>query len=140
MTRARALVRAALLLLASFAPASAFASEGPLEIAAMTGLALVDEGRYEDAWREAAPLLHDGTSLAQWSETTRRLREPLGRVVSREVLEKAYHTTLEGGPDGTYFTLRIRARLSGGGERIELVTLSAGSDPQYRVAVYGLKN
>jgi len=124
-------------LLAAARPATAF--EGPLEIAATTWLELLDQGRYDDAWREAAPLLRDGVTQEQWVAATRELRSTLGRVASRTVISKDYHRQIEGGPDGTYFTLRIRTELAGAGERIEIVTLTAGADGQYRTAAYGIK-
>jgi len=130
----------AIALIAAIAPARpAAAADGPLEIAALTWLGLLDEGRFEDAWREGAPLLRDGVTQERWVAATRRLRDELGRIASRAVIDKAYHRQIEGGPDGTYFTLRIRTALVGAGERIEIVTLTAGADGQYRTVAYGIK-
>lgn len=137
MRRVRALVFTCIALLAAL---DARAGAGPLEIAAFTWLELLDEGRFDEAWREAAPLLHETTTAETWKERMRQLRGGFGPVSSRDGVDRAYHTTLEGAPDGTYFTLRIRTRLADGGERIEIVTLTsrAGSEA-YRVAAYGIK-
>jgi hypothetical protein len=121
------------------APPLARATEGPLEIAALTWLELLDQSRFDDAWREGAPLLRDGVTQQQWVDATKKLRAELGPVAERTVVDKAYHQQIEGGPDGHYFTLRIRSRLASGGERVEIVTLTAGADQQYRAAAYGIK-
>ena len=120
------------------APEIAHAGEGPLERVAGAWLELLDAGRFDDAWQAGAALLRR-VPESQWTEETRRLREGYGPVVSRAAVVKDYHQQLEGAPDGTYFTLRFRSRLTDGREIVEVVTLTAEADQQYRVALYGIK-
>jgi hypothetical protein len=118
-------------------PAAAF--DGPLEAAAYGWLQLLDAGRFDDAWRDGAPLLRTGVTQSEWTAATRKLRDGFGEVASRSVVNKDYHREIEGGPAGDYFTLRIVTRLAGGRQVVEVVTLTAGADQQYRAAAYGTK-
>jgi hypothetical protein len=127
---------AAALLLA--APRSVAGGEGPLEVAATSWLQLLDQGRFDEAWREAADLLRSGGSAQDWIEATRRLREKYGAAESRELLAKDYHQQFDGAPDGIYFTLRYRTHFSSG-DQIELVTLTPDVSQRYRVGAYGIK-
>lgn len=139
MTARRVACVLSLAIALSLGSAARAAEPGPLEIAAFTWLELLDAGRFEDAWRESDPLLRQGIDRASWIAATKGLRDALGPVASREGVDRSYHTALEGAPAGHFFTLRIRTRLAGGGERIEIVTLVGGAEPSYRVAAYGLK-
>ena len=137
MRRAIAIAAA---LLASFASVRAAAEfQGPLETAAYEWLALLDAGRFDDAWRAGDALLRDGVTQAQWTEATRTVRDGFGAVASRRVANKDYHRQIEGGPDGDYFTLRVVTQFSSGREVVEVVTLTAGADQAYRPAAYGIK-
>ncbi len=116
------------------------AADGPLEIAATTWLELLDQGRFADAWRESAQQLRDGTTESAWTEATRKVRAEFGGAVqSRMFVGKDYHRQLEGEPDANYFTLRSQTALADGTARLEIVTLTAGADGQYRAAAYGIK-
>ena len=115
------------------------AADGPLEIAATTWLELLDQGRFADAWRESAPQLRDGTTERAWTEATHEVRANFDAVVSRTYVSKDYHRQLEGEPDANYFTLRSQTTLANGTTRLEIVTLTAGADGQYRAAAYGIK-
>lgn len=140
MTRSLTAACAVALVCLLAVPRSARCDDGPLEIASYTWLELLDRDRFDDAWREASPILQEGTTQAQWVDATRKVRAQFGPVTSRSVLSKDYHRQLEGGPDGNYFTLRIRTGFANGGQLVEVVTVTASSaDPQYRVAAYGIK-
>ena len=136
MTRGRR--SAALLGLALLVAIPAAANDGPLERAAGSWLALLDAGRFDDAWREAADLLRRSTSQAEWQDATRRLREEMGTVAAREAVTRDYHQDLNGIP-GIFFTLRFRTRLADGREVVEVLTLTPDAGQQYRAAAYGLK-
>ena len=118
--------------------APAGASDGPLERAAGSWLSLLDAGRFDDAWNEGAELLRRSESRSEWEDATRRLRESMGAVASREAVTKDYHQDLNGVP-GIFFTLRFRTRLEDGREVVEVVTLTPDASQQYRAVAYGLK-
>jgi hypothetical protein len=120
--------------------ASAQAAEGPLESAATRWLLLLDQGRFDDAWREGTPLLHQGNTQSEWTEATRHVRERFGTVQSRKLLFKDYQMHIDGLPDADYFTLRYQTSFTDGRPAVvELVTLMLAPDGQYRPVAYGLK-
>jgi len=128
------------LLLAIALPRASRAADGPLETAAYAWLGLLDTERWADAWREGGPLLRDGVTESEWIEATQRVRENWGPIESRTTVDKGYHTQIDGGPDGQYFTLRIKTHFMNGGEKLEIVTLTATPpDQQYRAVAYGIK-
>ena len=129
---------AAVLGLAVLITSPARASDGPLERAAGSWLALLDAGRFDDAWNQGAELLRSSESRSEWEDATRRLRESMGAVASREAVTKDYHQDLNGVP-GIFFTLRFRTRLEDGREVVEVVTLTPDASQQYRAVAYGLK-
>ena len=129
---------AAALALALLVAAPAGATDGPLERASGSWLGLLDAGRFDDAWNEAAELLRRSVSRSELEDATRRLRESMGAVTSREAVTKDYHQDLNG-VAGIFFTLRFRTRLADGRQVVEVVTLTPDASQQYRVAAYGLK-
>ena len=63
-------------------------------------LNLVDEGRYADSWNEAAGYFKGAVKQERWEEMLQAVRKPLGKVISRKVQSKSFHTSLPGAPDG----------------------------------------
>jgi len=133
----RELVLIALALVAGSQVSAAF--NGPLESAGYAWLELLDQGRFDDAFREGDELLRSGVTQSEWTEATRSVRDGFGAVSSRDVISKDYHRQIDGGPAGNYFTLRIRTRMADGREMVEIVTLMAGPDQKYRPVAYGTK-
>ena len=130
----------ALIVLALVAGSRAAAAfDGPLESAGYAWLEALDQGRFDDAFRDGDALLRSGITQSQWTEATRRVREGFVAVASRDVISKDYHRQIDGGPAGNYFTLRIRTRMADGREMVEIVTLMAGPDQKYRPVAYGTK-
>ena len=136
---ARRIALALLVLIPVAGAHTAAAFDGPLEAAAYTWLELIDQGRFDDAFREGDALLRSGVTQSEWTEATRKAREHVGAVASRDVISKDYHRQIDGGPPGNYFTLRIHTRMTDGREVVEIVTLMAGTDQKYRTVAYGTK-
>ena len=74
---------AALLCLATNAPAQQAAQPSP-DDRARQWLTLMDNGNYAQAWNDAAPVFHKGTSDG-WSVDAAHTRAPLGAMVSRDL-------------------------------------------------------
>ena len=130
----------ALIVLALVAGSRAAAAfDGPLESAGYAWLEALDQGRFDDAFRDGDALLRSGITQSQWTEATRKVREGFVAVASRDVISKDYHRQIDGGPPGNYFTLRIHTRMADGREVVEVVTLMAGTDQKYRTVAYGTK-
>ena len=114
-----------LVLLLVFAPlvgATADDKTEAAEQAAVVWLSLVDAGQYELSWKEAATLFRQAVSTSDWVKAVRAAREPLGKLVDRNLLTATYSTTLPGAPDGEYVVLQFRTVFENKAQAIETVT------------------
>jgi hypothetical protein len=129
---------ASLLLVAAIGAARA-ADSPAFDTAVTSWLGLLDAGRYDDAWREASDLLHQGTTQEQWTEEARGLRAKYGHPLSHEIVVRDYQMQFPGGPDGKYFTLRVLTKFDDAKQALEIVTVALTPDLKWRVAAFGIK-
>lgn len=54
-------------------------------------LALTDSGTYGESWQQSASRFKAAVTQPQWEAAMRASREPLGRVVSRNLLKRRLH-------------------------------------------------
>jgi len=106
---------------------------------AETWLTLVDEGRYADSWNEAAGYFKGAVKEEKWQESLVAVRKPLGKVISREVKSKSYHTSLPGAPDGEYVVIQFGTSFTNKKSAVETVTPMMDKDGQWRVSGYFIK-
>jgi hypothetical protein len=59
-------------------------------------LALVDAGRYDESWQEAARLFKAAVTKQQWRASMGAYRKPLGQLITRTLKSKTYATSLPG--------------------------------------------
>jgi ribosomal protein S17E len=106
---------------------------------AETWLSLIDEGKYADSWNEAAGYFKGAVKQKQWQEMLKAVRKPLGKVISREVKSKSYHTSLPGAPDGEYVVIQFETSFENKKSAIETVTPMKDKDGKWRVSGYFIK-
>jgi len=106
---------------------------------AETWLNLVDEGRYADSWNEAAGYFKGAVKQERWEEMLQAVRTPLGKVISREVKSKSYHTSLPGAPDGEYVVIQFETSFENKKSGIETVTPMLDQDGKWRVSGYFIR-
>ena len=102
-------------------------------------LFLVDEEKYSDSWNEAAGYFKGAVKEERWRETLQAVRKPLGKVISREVKSKSYHTSLPGAPDGEYVVIQFETAFENKKSAIETVTPMMDKDGKWRVSGYFIK-
>jgi hypothetical protein len=102
-------------------------------------LSLVDEGKYADSWNEAAGYFKGAVKQERWQETLQAVRKPLGKVISREVKSKSYHTSLPGAPDGEYVVIQFETSFENKKSAVETVTPMMDKDGKWRVSGYFIK-
>ena len=102
-------------------------------------LSLVDGGKYCDSWNEAAGYFKGAMKEERWQETLQAVRKPLGKVISREVKSKSYHTSLPGAPDGEYVVIQFETSFENKKSAIETVTPMMDKDGKWRVSGYFIK-
>ncbi len=99
-------------------------------------LLLVDSGKYEQSWKEAAEYFRNAVSQNKWEQSLQAVRSPLGKLISREVKSTMYKTSLPGAPDGEYVIILFDTSFSNKNSAIETVTPMLEKDGSWRVTGY----
>jgi Protein of unknown function (DUF4019) len=107
--------------------------------AAISWLALVDQGSYSDSWTEAAALFKQALADSQWVAQLTGVRKPLGKVLSRELAGSSYTTLLPMAPKGEYVVLHFNTSFESAKNMFETVTPMVDPDGAWRVAGYYIK-
>lgn len=107
--------------------------------AAENWLAMVDEGKYADSWKNAAQYFRAVVKQGQWEKSLQGVRKPLGGMISRKVRSKSYRTSLPGAPDGEYVVIQFESSFENKRSAIETVTPMMDKDGEWRVAGYYIK-
>jgi hypothetical protein len=102
-------------------------------------LALVDEGKYGESWKEAAEYFRNAVKQDQWEQSLQAVRKPLGKLVSRKVKSTSYKTSLPGAPDGQYVVVEFETSFENKKSAIETVTPMMDNDGKWRVSGYFIK-
>jgi hypothetical protein len=102
-------------------------------------LNLIDRGKYEESWDEAARIFKGAVPKAQWQQTMQALRKPFGKNISRELKSKSYKTSLPGAPDGEYVVIQFKSSFENKRSGIETVTPMLEKDGTWRVSGYYMK-
>ncbi len=102
-------------------------------------LKLVDEGKYQESWDQAASFFKDHVTADRWAEMAAAVRKPLGPVVSREFKLAHYSTSLPGAPDGEYVVIQYDTSFANKKAAVEIVTPMLDKDGQWRVSGYYIK-
>ncbi len=102
-------------------------------------IALVDEGKYADSWSEAAELFKSLVTKEQWEQSIKVVREPLGKIVTRNVKSAQYMTAMPGVPDGEFVVIQFETSFENKKEAIETITPMMDKDGIWRVAGYFIK-
>ena len=102
-------------------------------------LALVDAGKYGDSWKAASGYFKSAVKQGQWEKSLKVVRSPLGKLVSRKLLNKTYMTSLPGAPDGEYLVIQFEASFQNKKTAIETITPMKEKDGKWRISGYYIK-
>lgn len=104
--------------------------------AAKTWLTLVDKGEYAKSWENGSLTFKMTISETHWQSLMKAIREPLGKVESREVIEQRPSKDPKGLPKGDYMVIFFRTKFSKKEDAHELVTLVLESSGNWKVLTY----
>ena len=107
--------------------------------AAKKWLTIVDQGKYESSWKEAAQYFKSAVTQDQWKQALQAVRKPLGVLTSRKVMSKTYMTSVPGAPDGEYVVIQFGTAFENKKSAIETVTPMLDKDGSWRVSGYYIK-
>ena len=123
--------------------ATARAAEPEKEKAAVAAaekwLALTDDGKNAESWKEAAGYFRNAVKQDQWDQAMQAARKPLGKLISRKVKDTTYKTALPGAPDGEYVVIRFETSFENKKSAVETVTPMLDKDGKWRVSGYFIK-
>jgi hypothetical protein len=102
-------------------------------------LSMVDEGKYSKSWRNTSSYFKNVIDENQWAKTLKAVREPLGKLLSREAISRNYTKYLPGAPDGEYVVINYKTSFENKASAIETVTPSLEKDGIWRVSGYYIK-
>lgn len=104
--------------------------------AAKQWLSLVDKGEYAKSWTNGSLTFKLTISDARWQSLMKAIREPLGNVVSRDLLEQRPSKDPAGLPKGDYMVIFFKTNFANREDAHELLTLLQESDGNWRVLTY----
>jgi hypothetical protein len=107
--------------------------------AANEWLNLIDNGQYAESWDGTAELFKRAVEKQTWEKQLNAVREPLGKLISREVIKKEYMTSTPGAPDGEYVVIQYSTNFQNKKNAIETVTPMKDKDGEWRVSGYFIK-
>ena len=107
--------------------------------AAQTWLKLIDDGKYADSWKEAATYFRNAVPQEQWVIQVQAARKPMGKKLSRTLLNSKYYTSIPGLPDGEYVVIQFSASFENKKTAIETITPMLEKDGKWRVSGYYIK-
>lgn len=128
--------------LAVFLGSPAWAAEKPedaAQAAAESWLKLVDDGKYEESWDQAAKLFKGAVTKEQWKMAVAGVRGPLGKLVSRKLKSREYMEKVPGGPDGKYVVIQYDTVFEQKASAVETVTPMVDPDGAWRVSGYFIR-
>jgi len=129
--------------LITFSHNMVFAVEAEKEKAAVHAsekwLQLIDNGKYDQSWDEAALFFKNAVIKEQWNHSLNSARKPLGKLISRKVNTTTYRTSLPGALDGEYVVIQFNAIYENKKSATETVTLMLEKDGKWRVSGYYIK-
>ena len=107
--------------------------------AALIWLALIDDGRYAQSWKDASSYFRGAATETSWEASLRGVRQPLGAVQSRAVRATKEATNLPGAQDCHYVVIELQTSFSAKVSAIETVTFTEERDGTWRAAGYFIR-
>lgn len=100
-------------------------------------LALLDDQKYEESWKEAGSLFRSEVTQEQWIASLKHFRDPLGSMISRASSRIDFAKTLRGAPDGDYAIIHFTTSFKNKNDVTERLTL-VKEDGLWQVAAYAI--
>ena len=111
-------------------------SEDKARFAAEQWIVLVDDGQYDQSWKEAAKAFQDTISSSDWEKKVSAQRTQLGSKESRKLKEIKSTNAAKGLPAGQYVLVRYQSSYEKKKAALETITAVREGDGQWRVIAY----
>jgi len=107
--------------------------------AALAWLALVDAGKFEATWDEAASSFKKAQKKEDWAKGLGGARPTMGKLITRTFLNHQVRTELPNLPPAKYITVRFTSEFEKHKDGAESVTLVKDGARGFRMMSYFLK-
>ena len=114
------------------------AEEQAAERQALGFLGYLDHGRYADSYAYTGMLIRAQLDRDSFAKQLEKARAGTGALLSRELIDAGYATTVPGAPEGQYVVLHYSASFANRQEAVETMTL-AFAKGYWRVSGYYIK-
>ena len=102
-------------------------------------LTLIDNNNYSTSWETAGFYFKQNVDNKEWVKKIHAVRNPLGRLINRNMISSRYMTSLPGAPDGEYVVIQYKSSFENKKTAIETVTPMRDKDGIWRVSGYFIK-
>ena len=114
------------------------AEEQAAERQALGFLGYLDHGRFADSYAYTGMLIRTQLDRDAFTKQIEKTRAGVGALLSRELIDASYTTTVPGAPEGQYVVLDYGASFANRQQAVETVTL-AFAKGYWRVSGYYIK-
>jgi len=102
-------------------------------------LALLDGGRFEESWAEAAPFLQERAPRGTWMQSGESMKASLGKRLARKQVALLETANIPSGPTGRYVVVEYQSKFARKPVAFESVTEMLCDDGKWRVAGYAVR-
>lgn len=114
--------------LTTAAPLLLAQSEDAARNAAEKWLALIDQGKYKDAYKQGSQHVRAQATVEEWEPQIRAMREAAGEKQQRTFTSAKATRSMAGAPDGEYMVLEFAAAFARKAKAAETVMMSREGD------------
>ena len=115
------------------------ASEDTALKATKPWLDLIDSGKYDASWEEAAMYFKNSVKKEEWISTIKAVRDPFGKLLKRTLKSKQSVTSMPGAPDGDYVIIQYDSSFENKKSAVETVVPMLDNDGKWRVSGYYIR-
>jgi hypothetical protein len=108
--------------------------------AASNFLSLLDNGKYNDAWKQLSPSQQPTANKDEWQSQVSRYRKQIGKLHTRKIMDAAYTTQLPGGGEpGEYVIVTVLSSYEKLGSALEVVVSQLLPDGTWVISGYSIR-
>jgi hypothetical protein len=102
-------------------------------------LALLDNGKFGEAWKQLSPSQRPNASKDKWQSDVSRYRRQVGKLHDRKLLSAEYTTKVPGAEEGEYVVVTFLSSFERLGSALEIVVPQLSSDGSWVISGYSIK-
>ena len=129
-------ILSAFVLYISIHAAVAQGPEDKARFAAEQWIVLVDDGQFEQSWKEASKIFQDANPSPEWQKKTESDRAQMGSKQSRKLKDIKPINTAKGLPSGQYYMVKYLSSYANKKTATETIMAVLDGDGTWRVASY----